>query len=196
MAPPPSAYIMGGGGGAKPAEQKGKMLYSFDANGEGEVSVPEGRDVVLLEPDDGSGWIKIRAGYKEGIVPSTYVDFSAAPPAPAPAPVPVPAAVPAPSTPAPAAAASGSGSARPTSVYSTSGGTPRRQGPPVAPKRGAKKLRYVEALYEYTAQSETEHSMEVGERFVLIREDPGDGWVEVEKGGSTRSVPAAYVREA
>jgi hypothetical protein len=53
MAPPPSAYIMGGGGGAKPAEQKGKMLYSFDANGEGEVSVPEGRDVVLLEPDGG-----------------------------------------------------------------------------------------------------------------------------------------------
>jgi hypothetical protein len=65
----------------------------------------------------------------------------------------------------------------------------------VAPKRGARKLRFVEALYEYQAQGATEHSMAVGERFVLIRDDPGDGWVEVERGGATRSVPAAYVHE-
>jgi hypothetical protein len=64
----------------------------------------------------------------------------------------------------------------------------------VAPKRGAKKLRYVEALYEYTAQSDAEHSMVEGERFVLIKEDPGDGWVEVERGGVIKSVPANYVQ--
>lgn len=72
--------------------------------------------------------------------------------------------------------------------------TAKRQGPVVAPKRGAKKLRYVEALYEYTAQSDAEHSMTEGERFVLIKEDPGDGWAEVEKGGLVRSVPANYVQ--
>lgn len=64
----------------------------------------------------------------------------------------------------------------------------------MAPKRGAKKLRYVEALYEYAAQAETEHSMAEGERFVLVQEDPGDGWVEVEKAGVTGSVPASYVQ--
>ena len=64
----------------------------------------------------------------------------------------------------------------------------------MAPKRGAKKLRYVEALYPYSAQSGAEHSMEEGERFVLAKDDPGDGWAEVEKGGQTKSVPASYVR--
>lgn len=64
----------------------------------------------------------------------------------------------------------------------------------MAPKRGARKLRYVEALYEYAAQNDTEHSMHEGERFVLVKDDPGDGWVEVEKAGATASVPASYVQ--
>lgn len=56
IAPPPTAYISelpgsapnGNGGGA---QQKAKMLYSFEANGEGEATVAEGREVVILEPD-------------------------------------------------------------------------------------------------------------------------------------------------
>ena len=64
----------------------------------------------------------------------------------------------------------------------------------MAPRRGAKKLQYVEALYDYQAGSDSEHSMSVGERFVLIKEDQGDGWAEVEKGGVTKSVPANYVQ--
>ena len=90
---------------------------------------------------------------------------------------------------------------RPASIYSNSGSsmggasqTTKKQGPAVAPRRGAKKLKYVEALYEYTAQSDVEHSMTEGERLVLIKEDPGDGWAEVEKGGVTKSVPANYVQ--
>lgn len=91
-------------------------------------------------------------------------------------------------------------SSRPMSSYSNSGSsiqsapTAKKKGPAVAPRRGAKKLKYVEALYEYTAQSDAEHSMDVGERFVLIKEDPGDGWAEVEKGGVTKSVPASYIQ--
>lgn len=68
----------------------------------------------------------------------------------------------------------------------------------MAPRRGAKKLHYVEALYEYTAQSDAEWSMQEGERFVIVTRDQGDGWAEVEKpgvGGVVKSVPANYVQE-
>lgn len=57
MAPPPSSYVTelpgsGPNGSSQAAEkQKGKMLYGFEANGDGELSVAEGRDVVILEPD-------------------------------------------------------------------------------------------------------------------------------------------------
>lgn len=58
VAPPPVAYISELPGSTvhessahKSTEQKGKMLYGFDAGGEGEVSVPEGREVIILEPD-------------------------------------------------------------------------------------------------------------------------------------------------
>ncbi|KAI1363072.1 hypothetical protein F5Y08DRAFT_310429 [Xylaria arbuscula] len=189
MAPPPTSYIselpgssVNGSSATKSSEQKGKMIYGFDAGGEGEVSVGEGQEVTILEPDDGSGWVKVRAGYNEGVVPGTYLEIFAAPIVPQD---------------------TGSSLNRPGSTYSNSGssiGTAapavKKKGPAVAPRRGAKKLRYVVALYDYTAQSETEHTMAEGERFVLIKEDPGDGWVEVEKGGSTRSVPASYVQVA
>ncbi|KAI1418520.1 FCH-domain-containing protein [Hypoxylon sp. FL1857] len=188
VAPPPTAYISELPGSSVPpankaAEKKGKMLYSFEANGEGELTVPEGREVTILEPDDGSGWVKVRAGYKEGIVPASYLEIFPEPIVP-----------------------QDTGSSlrsRPASTYSNSGssvntaGPPvKKKGPAVAPRRGAKKLKYVVALYDYTAQSDVEHSMTEGERFVLIKEDPGDGWAEVEKGGVTKSVPASYVQVA
>ncbi|ROT41370.1 FCH-domain-containing protein [Sodiomyces alkalinus F11] len=189
MAPPPTAYVheLPGSvpnGSSQAEKQKGKMLYAFEATTEGELSVPEGREVVQLEPDvEGSGWVRVRAGYKEGLVPAAYVEWEA--------PNPSPAAITAQHT---------GSSARPGSTYSNSGssigtaGAAKKKGPAVAPRRGAKKLKYVEAVYPYTAQSEMEHSMEEGERFVLTKEDPGDGWIEVEKGGQTRSVPASYVQ--
>ncbi|KAF2865522.1 hypothetical protein BDV95DRAFT_586573 [Massariosphaeria phaeospora] len=181
VAPPPAQYIKDDVGDAsssasRGSEQKGKMLYAYEENSEGELSVPDGREVTILEPDDGSGWLRVRAGFKEGLVPSAYVEIlPQSPPA----------------------------SSRPDSTYSASsvsisGSTTtaavKKKGPAVAPKRGAKKLKYVEALYEYTAQSEAEHSMSEGERFVLINLDAGDGWADVEKGGLVRSVPANYVQ--
>lgn len=67
----------------------------------------------------------------------------------------------------------------------------------MAPKRGAKKIRYVEALYAYEASGEGEASMEEGERLVLLAPDGGDGWCEVERVGdrSRGVVPAGWVRE-
>ncbi|KAJ4306219.1 Protein BZZ1 [Collariella sp. IMI 366227] len=190
MAPPPAAYISelpgsSPNGSSQAHEQKARMLYTFDAGAPGELSVPEGRDLVVLEPDSGTGWIKVRAGYKEGLVPASYVETIASPP---------PTSAPTSILPQHTGA-----SARPPSTYSNSGssigtaGGPKKRALP-SPRRGAKKLRYVEAVYEYTAQSDTEHSMAEGERFVLIKEDPGDGWAEVEKGGVTKSVPASYIQ--
>lgn len=127
--------------------------------------------------------MKVRAGYKEGTVPASYLEIY-------PQPI----------------VSQDTGSSlnnRPASTYSNSGSsigtagpTIKKKGPAVAPRRGAKKLKYVVALYDYTAQSDAEHSMSEGERFVLIKDDPGDGWAEVEKGGATKSVPASYVQVA
>jgi hypothetical protein len=125
--------------------------------------------------DSESGWIKVRAGVKEGLVPTSYVEIL-------------------PLTPP--------SSNRPDSTYSASSAslagsvtTTKKKGPAVAPKRGAKKLKYVEAMYEYSAQSDAEHSMSEGERFVLINMDTGDGWADVEKDGVVRSVPANYIQQ-
>lgn len=56
VAPPPAAYISelpgsAPNGSSPAAEQKGKMLYAFEAGGPGELSVPADREVVILEPD-------------------------------------------------------------------------------------------------------------------------------------------------
>jgi len=71
----------------------------------------------------------------------------------------------------------------------------KKKGPAVAPKRGAKKVKYVEALYSYQAQSDAEFDMAEGERFILISMGAGDGWADVERGGETKSVPANYIQE-
>lgn len=72
VAPPPAQYISappppadqgeadggGGGGGGrsrglsvKSNEARGKMMYPYDANGEDEITVEEGREVIIVEPD-------------------------------------------------------------------------------------------------------------------------------------------------
>ncbi len=73
----------------------------------------------------------------------------------------------------------------------------KKKGPAVAPKRGAKKVKYCEALYAYVAQSEAEFSMEEGDRFILISMGSGDGWADVERMGSGErgNVPANYIQE-
>ena len=80
------------------------------------------------------------------------------------------------------------------SIASRSGGGKKR-GPAVAPKRGARRVKHVEAMYDYGARSDAEHDMAEGERFVLVSRDAGDGWAEVEKNGVTKSVPANYIKD-
>ncbi|KAJ5634638.1 hypothetical protein N7528_002480 [Penicillium herquei] len=181
MAPPPAAYVS-----APPpmessasSKAKGKMMYPYEAAGPDEITVHEGDDVTIVEADDGSGWIRVSIGRQDGLVPASYVDLA----------------------PTPAPSASPGLPERPGSTYSNSSASlagsmaPKRVGPAVAPRRGAKKLQYVEALYEYEARSDMEWSMAEGDRFVLISRDGGDGWADVERGGVTKSVPANYIQE-
>jgi formin-binding protein 1 len=127
------------------------------------------------------GWTKIRVGFgSEGLVPTAYLE----------------------ELPAASSAATTPTVERPKSTYSDSSTSlssattaAKKKGPAVAPKRGAKKVKYVEALYAYEAQSEAEFDMAEGERFILISMGSGDGWADVERGGETRSVPANYIKE-
>ncbi|KAK5992207.1 Protein BZZ1 [Cladobotryum mycophilum] len=188
VAPPPVAYIKDAppenqnGHAEKEEKKKGKILYSFDAGGDGELSVAEGKEVIVLELDDGSGWVKVRDGYKEGLVPASYVDLN------------IPQAPTTPARPSSTLSTSTTSSAGAGAAAAAAAAAAKKKGPAVAPKRGAKKLRYAEALYDYTAQSGDEHSMVEGERFVLVKDDAGDGWAEIEKAGITASVPANYIQ--
>ncbi|KAL6230275.1 hypothetical protein BDW75DRAFT_234515 [Aspergillus navahoensis] len=187
LAPPPSQYIgsppptEAPTSSASQKEPRGKMLYPYQATGADEVTVQEGEEITVLEPDDGSGWMRVRCeSSAEGLVPASYVEVLATP------------------------ASSFSPAGRPGSTYSNSsaslaGSTAaaggKKVGPAVAPRRGAKKLQYVEALYDYEARSDMEWSMAEGDRFVLVNRDSGDGWADVERGGVTKSVPANYIQE-
>ena len=120
--------------------------------------------------------MKVRAGFKEGLVPTAYVEVL-------------------PLTPPSSNRPDSTYSASSASISGSTAPAAKKKGPAVAPKRGAKKLKYVEALYDYTAQSDAEHTMTEGERFVLINMDAGDGWADVEKGGAVKSVPANYIQQ-
>ena len=75
--------------------------------------------------------------------------------------------------------------------------TDAKKGPPVAPRRGAKKTesqkKYFKAMYDYDAGSEFELSIREGDVVVLVSEDKGDGWTEVDLKGKIGSVPSNYI---
>ena len=194
VAPPPTSYVnsptSSTNGEPEDQQQRGKMLYPYQANGDGEITINEGQDFTLLEPDDGSGWIKIKPssfGSSPGLVPASYADLSPSPP--------------------PKASANGGGRPISTASASTSSltgsnpdlssstGKVKKQGPAVAPRRGAKKVKHVEAMYTYSASAPGETDMEEGEKMVLVLADQGDGWCEVESRAGRGVVPAGWVRE-
>ncbi|KAL9082661.1 MAG: hypothetical protein Q9159_006269 [Coniocarpon cinnabarinum] len=188
-APPPAAYKKWEEPDEDGGRQKGKMLYAYTATGADEVSVSEHDSIAVLEPDDGSGWMKVSSSAGEGLVPASYVELG---------PMPSPSS----SQTAHAAHPSLSDtdrhsqySASSVSLAGSTGAAPRKKGPAVAPRRGAKKVKHVEAMYPYEARTDAEHTMEEGERFVLVKKDAGDGWSEVERGGVVKAVPTNYVKD-
>lgn len=66
--------ISEGGGGQK----KGQILYDFMAQGEDEVTVAVGDEVVVLDDNKSEEWWMVRQlkNGKEGVVPSSYVEMT------------------------------------------------------------------------------------------------------------------------
>ncbi|GMM30644.1 Bzz1 protein [Martiniozyma asiatica (nom. inval.)] len=67
----------------------------------------------------------------------------------------------------------------------------KKQGPKVAPRRGAKKVKKMEILYDYTAQGDDEVSVQKGEVVEIVQDDEG-GWTEVEVSGIRGLIPSSY----
>ncbi|RMZ86522.1 hypothetical protein DV736_g6251, partial [Chaetothyriales sp. CBS 134916] len=182
VAPPPAAYTSSPSVDIAP-RRKGRMLYPYEKRDDGEVSVDEGKEVTILEGDDG-GWTKVKAGFggPEGLVPTAYLEE-------------IPGANPSPQA-TPAIERPQSSQSNSTASLNSTQPT-KKKGPAVAPKRGAKKVKYCEALYAYEAQSDMEFSMEEGDRFILISMGDDDGWADVEKMGTGEkgNVPANYIQE-
>lgn len=58
VAPPPSNYVTsdpGDGANGDSGEQKGKMLYAYQANSEGEITVQDGVEIAVVEEDGTNG---------------------------------------------------------------------------------------------------------------------------------------------
>lgn len=57
--------------------RKGKMLYDFMAQGEDEVTVADGDEVIILDDSKSEDWWQVRRvkNGKEGVVPSSYVEI-------------------------------------------------------------------------------------------------------------------------
>lgn len=133
---------------------------------------------------DGSGWIKIKPsapGSVAGLVPATYAELT-----------PKMAHSFTSERPASTASASASTASLPAS---DSAGPVKKKGPVVAPRRGAKKVKHVEALYSYSATNDGEVDMVEGEKMVLIQPDQGDGWCEVESRAGRGIVPSGWCKD-
>lgn len=63
--------------------KKGKMLYDFMAQGEDEVTVADGDEVIILDDSRSEDWWQVRRvkNNKEGVVPSSYVEIIGSVPA-------------------------------------------------------------------------------------------------------------------
>lgn len=174
-----STSVSGAAGNGQAGDQRGtssgygstgRMLYSYTGQQSGEVSMVEGEEFMIVEPDDGTGWVIARKhNGEEGLVPATYYEA-------------VNNILPVPSI---------------TSVSTTATGDSKskKKGPSVAPRRGGKKIRYVIAQYDYDATTEDEITIRAGDKIAVTLDDPGDGWTEGELNGMKGSFPTAYTKE-
>ncbi|KAK6200432.1 uncharacterized protein RJT21DRAFT_44083 [Scheffersomyces amazonensis] len=148
---------------------RGKVTYAFQSTGGDTLSINVGETFNVLEEDtDGSGWTEVRMDTgQEGLVPTAYIEIIH----------------------------DYQSSTIPVQRGSiSSNGDSKKKGPAVAPRRGAKKIQYIEALYDYVADGDDEISINAGDKITLI-EDDIDGWTKGEINGSTGVFPSSYVRK-
>ncbi|KAK0188060.1 hypothetical protein F5146DRAFT_1207876 [Armillaria mellea] len=84
--PSPSSFV-------QPAHEEevsyptARVIFDFKATSEFELSVTDGATVSVLEPDDGSGWVKVcDTRGNDGLVPATYLAHGDEDSAPTPTP--------------------------------------------------------------------------------------------------------------
>ncbi|KAK9238551.1 hypothetical protein V1525DRAFT_400872, partial [Lipomyces kononenkoae] len=148
--------------------EEARAKYSYTPNGEGEIALSEGDRLQILEPHDGTGWVLVRNGINSGLVPFSYIE-------------------------AIHDRTRASSVSSSTASVATGG---KKKGPAVAPKRGAKKINYVIAMYDYFASSDAELTIHEGDKIMLTGADTGAGWTEGELNGVVGSFPTNYVRPA
>ncbi|KAL2315813.1 Protein BZZ1 [Schizosaccharomyces pombe] len=62
---------------AEPASKvDGVVLYDFTGEHEGVITASEGQEFTLLEPDDGSGWVRVKIDGTDGLIPASYVKLN------------------------------------------------------------------------------------------------------------------------
>lgn len=176
----------GGGGsmdnGGSGYGSTGKMIYGYIAQQSGEISVGEGEEIMIVEPDDGTGWIIGRKGTgEEGLVPASYLEIMNNIRA-------VPSVT--------SVSTTATGDSRGTgSGNNNNNNNSKRKGPMVAPKRGGRKVRYVIALYDYDAATDDDLTIRAGDKIAVTLDDVGDGWTEGELNGMRGSFPTTYVKD-
>lgn len=52
-----------------------RTLYTYDAQNTDELSITEGDVLTIVEPDDGTGWIKAQLGDQVGLIPANYIEY-------------------------------------------------------------------------------------------------------------------------
>jgi len=79
--------VLAAGSGNSNVQKKGVMLFDFMAQGDDEVTVGLGDDIVLLDDSASDEWWKVRRlkNGKEGVVPANYVEITATVPISTPA---------------------------------------------------------------------------------------------------------------
>lgn len=167
-----AAHSMGHGG-SNGSGQSAKMIYGYTAQQDGELTVVEGEELALVSSDDGTGWLICRKNTgQEGLVPASYAEIVHSIQA----------------TPSIASVST-------TTTSDSRNTSSKKKGPTVAPKRGAKKIRYMIALYDYDAQTDEEITVRQGDKIMVIEDDSGDGWTEGELNGMSGIFPTAYAKD-
>ncbi|CAN6644724.1 protein Bzz1p [Trichomonascus vanleenenianus] len=150
-----------------PAKPTAKALYAYTAQGDDELSLSEGQQMTVLEPDDGSGWVSAQIGSQTGLVPAAYIEMSP-----------------------------GSFAGENSTAGAGGNAASKKKGPAVAPKRGAKRVKYMIALYDYDAQGADELTIRAGDKIAVVTEDQGDGWTEGELNAMSGVFPTTYAKPA
>ncbi|CAG8627980.1 13940_t:CDS:10, partial [Cetraspora pellucida] len=53
------------------------VLYDYTADSNDELSVTTGDVITVIEPDDGTGWVKALHNGQDGLVPASYIEYQA-----------------------------------------------------------------------------------------------------------------------